>query len=188
MELVTFFKDAMLSPWKSIGEKYNAGTASAAVILSMVIASVLSFVHLRVLYGEYVIFSTAYVFMILMVLLFLIILGITYVMNKIVVRDSRSLKQVFIDVAGLGIAVIILYMVMLLLSSLIPYQLGILILLVFNLLMISVPVCILSNYARKHGMRINVYLVSAVYYIIVLVGGTLFFWPVVRVGLNGLFY
>jgi len=38
------------------------------------------------------------------------------------------------------------------------------------------------------GMRINVYLVSAVYYIIVLVGGTLFFWPVVRVGLNGLFY
>lgn len=186
--MMTFFKDAILSPWKSTGERKDAGIALGAIVLSMIAASLMTFIHLRILYGEYVLFSTAYVFMILMVLLFLIFLGMTYVMNKIAVRESRSLKQVFSDVSGLGVGVIVLYMVMILLFSFVPYQLGLIVLLIFNLLMISVPVYILFNYAGKHGTRINVYIASAVYYIIVLAGGTIFFWPVVRVGLNGLFY
>lgn len=183
-EIMSFYKSAFLSPWKSIGRPIHMSTVIIAVGLLLSTLSLISVLRLMTAFDGspppgstplMPLVITFIVFLIILAVVFLIYYGLTYLMNVIVIKDREHWKQVFSDFSLLAVILNTLYILFALSVEILPSAIGLLSILIGFVLSISVPVFVVSKYAMNNNSRINIVLPIIIYYGIVLTVNLAFF-------------
>lgn len=161
----SFFKDALLSPGRSVGRPYDVSIVAGTIGLLLLIGSLITFVQLRSALGNVVVpFSTLFEYLIAMIILFGIFFGITYLLVLIVIRESRHWKDVFNDFSIPAVIVFTLFILASLLNLITLYELGVLVSLIGFLLFITAPVYILLRYAENNNVKFDSFYALIIYY------------------------
>ena len=166
-EVLSFFKDAVLSPGRSIGRRYDISIVAGTVGLLLLIGSLITFIQMRSALGDVVVpFSTLFEYLIAMVILFGVFFGITYLLILIVIRESKHWKDVFNDFSIPAIIVFTLFILASLLNLITLYEIGFLVSLIGFLLFITEPVYILLRYAENNNVKFDSFYALIIYYVL----------------------
>lgn len=166
-DVLSFFREAALSPGKSIGNTYNIQVVAGTVGLLILISSLITFIQMRSVLGDVAVpFSTLFEYLIAMVILFGVFFGITYLLLLIVIRESKHWKNVFNDFSIPAVIVFSLFILASLLNLITLYEIGFLVSLIGFLLFITTPVYILLRYAENNNVKFDSFYALIIYYVL----------------------
>ncbi len=166
-EVTSFFKDAVLSPGKSIGRPYDTSVVAGTVGLLLLIASLITFIQMRSVLGDIAVpFSTLFEYLIGLAIMFGVFFGITYLLLTIVIRQNKHWKNVFSDYSIPAVIVFSLFILASLLNLITLYEIGFIVGLVAILLFITIPVYILLRYAENNNVKFDSFYALIIYYVL----------------------
>lgn len=166
-EVFSFYKDAVLSPGRSIGRGYDISIVAGTVGLLMLIGSIIAFIQMRSALGDVVVpISSLFEYIFIMLIVFGIFFGITYLLILIVIRESKHWKEIFSDFSIPAVIVFSLFVFASLLNLITLYEIGFLVSLIAFLLFITTPVYILLRYAENNNVKFDSFYALIVYYVL----------------------
>lgn len=170
-DLPSFFKDAIVSPWKSIGRPYRLKTAFTALSIT---AAVLLAVGVWQMVAEdsdpfpglqFVITLIPSLFF--LALSFVIFYILTLLFQEMVTREIKGGRQVFIDFTKTMILLYGVYILFALTITSLPENMRPVFWFVIYFLTISVPVFITVKYAGHDNAKFNISLSVLIYYVVI---------------------
>lgn len=167
-EVFSFFKAAISSPARTIGANFNIGVTSGTVGLLILLASLMTFIQMRVAMGEFFItFSTLFEMLVVLAIMVAVFFGITYLLLAIVIRQNQHWHRVFNDYAVTMVITISFFILAALLNLVTLYELGIIAGLIGFLLFITTPIYLMLRYAENNNVKFDSFYAIIIYFVLV---------------------
>ncbi|SOC37651.1 zinc ribbon domain-containing protein [Salinicoccus kekensis] len=177
-EVLSFFKAALLSPGRTIGSSFNIGVTSGTVGLLILLASLLTFIQMRVAMGElFITFSTLFEMLIVLAIMVAVFFGVTYLLLAIVIRQNQHWHRVFNDYAVTMVITISFFILAALLNLVTLYELGIIAGLIGFLLFITTPIYLMLRYAENNNVKFDSFYAIIIYFVLV----AIVFYLIIRI-------